>query len=112
MSISELIAQLNQGVTDFTQVITTIEAHYAFTPTEFKNGEQVNLADTNNGSCKIFAFAKLNDLSPQATLNAFGQYYAEDVLQNPNGEDHANIRNFMVTGWEGIEFKGQALKAL
>lgn len=111
MQPQELIEQLNQGPAEFSQVIETIDNHYQFTPTEFRNGSQVNAANTNNGSCKIFAFAKLHQLDPQSTLNAFGQYYTDDVLKNPDGDDHANIRNFMLTGWEGIEFSGEALQA-
>ncbi|MDX1796728.1 MAG: HopJ type III effector protein [Hydrogenovibrio sp.] len=111
MTVEQLISALNQHPVEFNDVMNVIEAHYDFTPTRFVNGEQVNEADTNNGSCKIFAFAQLNDLSPTATLNAFGRFYTEDVLQHPDGEDHANIRNFMKTGWEGIRFDQAALTA-
>ncbi|WP_188863865.1 HopJ type III effector protein, partial [Aliivibrio fischeri] len=45
------------------------------------------------------------------TLACFGQYYRHDVLENPQGDDHQNIRNFMVTGWAGVQFKTQALQA-
>lgn len=111
MTPTELIAQLNQHPVEFALVIATIESHYTFTPTEFRNGEQFNAANTNNGSCKIFAFAQLHQLSEQATLNAFGQFYTQDVLQNPKGDDHGNIRNFMKTGWSGVQFSGTALQA-
>jgi hypothetical protein len=30
-------------------------------------------------------------------------------LKNPAGTDHQNIRNFMKTGWNGIQFEGEAL---
>jgi len=104
-----LINALNKDSVDFKSVIQVIDSEYEFTPTEFNNGELVNKENTNNGSCKIFSFAKLNNLSEQATLNAFGDYYTVDVLQNPDKEDHQNIRNFMQSGWSGIDFKGQAL---
>ncbi len=110
MTIKTLIAQLNQGVIDFNKVITIIEENYNFTPTLFTNGNQTNLPNTNNGSCKIFYFALLHQLNKQATLNSFGKFYAVDVLQHPNGTDHANIRNFMQTGWLGVKFEGKALK--
>lgn len=109
MTISELIERLNLEVVTFETVMSVIDTHYAFTPTAFSNGNQHNEANTNNGSCKIFAFAKLNDLSQQATLNAFGEFYTEDVLKHPQGTNHANIRNFMVQGWSGIEFEQPAL---
>ena len=52
---------------------------------------------------------KLQNLSEEATLACFGAYYYEDVLKNPNGTDHQNIRNFMKTGWDGIAFYGSAI---
>ncbi len=107
--VTQLIQQLNQAPVDFKKVIEVIENYYSFTPTEFKNGQIINAANSNNGSCKIFAFGQLNQLSEQATLNAFGQFYTQDVLQNPDGDDHQNIRNFMHSGWQGITFTQQAL---
>lgn len=93
----------------FKEVIAYIDDHYNFTPTKFKNGNTVNEADQNNGSCKVFSFAKLNALSKQDTLNLFGEFYRKDVLKNPNGADHQNIRNFMEFGWDGISFESEAL---
>jgi hypothetical protein len=69
----------------------------------------LNDAGKNNGSCKLFSFARLNKLSPQQTLHCFGAYYRDDVLKHPEGTDHQNIRNFIKTGWAGIEFSGSAL---
>ena len=111
MTVQELIERLAQQPVAFTDVMALIDEHYDFTPTVFKNGEQVNSAGNNNGSCKVFAFGALHQLSEQATLNAFGEFYTKDVLTNPSGEDHANIRNFMRSGWAGIRFEGSALAA-
>lgn len=118
ITIEQLIQQLNQPLSqatksnpiDFNQVMQVIENEYEFTPTAFKNGELFNQANNNNGSCKIFSFGQLHNLTEQATLNAFGDFYTQDVLQNPTGDSHQNIRQFIKTGWSGIEFKGQALK--
>jgi HopJ type III effector protein len=96
----------------FEDTMAIIDALYTFTPCEFKNGDQINEAGQNSGSCKLFAFAQFQSLSPQQTLNCFGQYYRDDVCQNPDGQDHQNIRNFMISGWEGIEFKGTPLSPL
>ncbi|ATC95012.1 HopJ type III effector protein [Pseudoalteromonas tunicata] len=94
----------------FAQSIATIEHYYTFTPTQFSNGQLTNLAGQNNGSCKLFAFALLHQLTPVQTLNLFGDYYHQDVLQHPDGDDHQNIRNFMRFGWSGIIFEAQPLK--
>lgn len=93
----------------FKEVIAYIDEHYDFTPTKFKNGKTINEADQNNGSCKVFSFAKLNNLSKEEALNLFAAFYREDVLKNPEGTDHQNIRNFMEFGWDGIAFEGDAL---
>lgn len=115
MTIDELIEKINTrpDYINFTEVIETIESNYSYTPTRFINGKDsnptINEAGTNEGSCKIFAFAKLNRLDEKQTLACFGKYYREDVLDHPNNDDHANIRNFMQHGWEGIKFEGEAL---
>lgn len=96
---------------NFPEVISYIDENYSFTPTRFKNNKTINEANQNNGSCKIFSFARLKSLAPEQTLNLFGDYYRQDVLLNPEGTDHQNIRNFMESGWEGITFEGEALQA-
>ena len=94
----------------FNDVLSFIEEHYDFTPTPFKNGHIINEANQNNGSCKMFSFAKLNNLSQEETLFLFGDFYRNDVLKNPKASDHQNIRNFIAFGWEGISFEGEALR--
>ncbi|PHR85609.1 MAG: type III effector [Colwellia sp.] len=110
-SLATFLVQLKrpEPSIEFEQVMQVIADNYQYQPACFTNGELVNEIGTNEGSCKIFYFALLNKLSPQQTLACFGRYYREDVLANPSGNDHGNIRNFMRTGWQGIEFKAVAL---
>lgn len=96
---------------NFENTINTIDANYNFTPSEFKNGSLLNTADQNNGSCKIFAFAQLHNLTEHQTLHCFGDYYRVDVLKNPDNTDHQNIRNFIASGWSGISFNANPLTA-
>jgi hypothetical protein len=112
MNINTFLDKLKQTPTDiaFAETIATIEENYTFTPTAFKNGEQYNAAGENSGSCKLFAFALLQKLSTAETLACFGAYYFEEVLGDVNGTNHQNIRNFMKTGWDGIQFEGEALE--
>ena len=112
MEINTFLQQLrtNPDSIAFSDTIALIDAHYDFTPTAFKNGELQNEAGQNNGSCKLFAFAKLQNLTPQETLACFGAYYRDDVLKHPEATDHQNIRNFMKFGWTGIQYQGNALK--
>ena len=95
---------------DFKEVISFINKNYDFTPTKFTNGNTVNEANENNGSCKVFSFAKMKNLSKEETLFLFGEFYRSDVLKNPGASDHQNIRNFMEFGWAGISFEGKALR--
>jgi len=110
ISFLEQLEENPKSIT-FQDTINVIEENYDFEPTAFKNGNQQNDSGENNGSCKIFSFAKLQNLSKDATLACFGSYYFEDVLKNPDGNDHQNIRNFMQFGWDGIHFEGDALYA-
>ena len=107
-----IIQQLKQDPEniEFKDVISFIDEQYDFTPTPFKNGNTFNEANQNNGSCKVFSFAKSNNLSKEETLFLFGEFYRNDVLKNPEGNDHQNIRNFIEFGWEGISFEGEALR--
>ena len=94
---------------EFSETIAVIETNYDFTPTAFKNGEINKAVGENSGSCKLFAFAKIQEFSKEETLACFGRYYFEDVLQDPEGDGHQNIRNFIKTGFQGLKFEGEAL---
>lgn len=111
MKLNHFLEKLNtspESIT-FTDTMAVVEENYTFSETAFKNGDTHNETGKNSGSCKLFAFAKLNNLSKDHTLACFGDYYRKDVLKNPTGTDHANIRNFIKYDWEGIQFEGDAL---
>ena len=92
----------------FSETMQVIEENYNFKPTAFKNGNVENKAGENSGSCKVFAFAALQELTKQETLLCFGEHY-RNVLEDTNGTSHQNIRNFMQFGLEGLSFDNQAL---
>lgn len=112
MRIEEFINKLKTTPKnlEFSETMAVIEANHEFTPTAFKNGELQNNAGENSGSGKLFAFAKLQDFTKDETLACFGKFYFEDVLNDPNGTGHQNIRNFMKTGFESLIFNGEPLK--
>jgi hypothetical protein len=85
-------------------VIEMIDINYESGLIEFKNGDIVNKQGENEGSAKVLSYAALSELDKDTTLKLWGQYY-RDVLATPDGTDHANIRNFMKTGWEGVPFE-------
>jgi len=117
MSVELFIKKLSNRPNEiaFSETMALIGNYFDYTPSRFTNGvgdnQAVNEAGTNEGSCKIFALGKLLQLTEAQTLNCFGDYYRVDVLQHPGGSDHANIRNFMVHGWDGIAFDNVALQA-
>jgi len=111
MKTQDFLQKINQQPEEvvFADTMAVIEANYSFVPTTFKNGDTVNETGQNSGSCKLFTFADLQNLSKEQTLICFGEYYRNDVLKNPEGTDHQNIRNFMKYAWAGISFEGKAL---
>jgi hypothetical protein len=111
ITLVDFISQLdsNNETINFEQVMQVISENYNYLPATFTNGELVNKTGTNEGSCKIFYFAKLNGLTEQQTLACFGRFYRDDVVKNPQGNDHGNIRNFIQTGWDKIKFNSVVL---
>ena len=114
MSLESFLLKVKNNETlSFGETIEIITQYYDYIPAEFTNGlgddKAINAAGTNEGSCKIFAFSLLNKLNKQQTLGLFGDFYRKDVLQDPAGKGHQNIRNFMRDGWEGIVFNQAAL---
>lgn len=111
MTIDEFKVKLREAPQDisFSDTIGIIEANYDFIPTAFSNGNLENRKGQNSGSCKVFAFAKKQSLTKQEALACFGTYYFEEVLNNPESDNHQNIRNFMVTGFKGLSFNEEPL---
>jgi len=110
IQVNTLLEQLKNKAIAFKDVIAFIETHYQHQPTAFKNGDAYNQATQNQGSAKVFAFARLNGLDADDTLYLFAEHY-QSVLDHPDGTDHQNIRQFMANGWAGIIFEGEALVA-
>lgn len=97
MDIQSLLTQLDQSPETlvFKDIIAAIEAAYNFTPVAFHNNGLDNAEGENQGSCKVFAFAKLHNLSKDNTLALFAEHYFKGVLLTPDGNDHQNIRHFL-----------------
>ena len=110
MTMQQFKSKLKSNPTEitFTETMQIIEDNYIFTPTAFSNGDIKNKAGENAGSCKLFAFAKLHQLTKQETLFCFGEHYAT-ILEDENGTSHQNIRNFIKTGFDGLSFEGKVL---
>ena len=111
MNVETLLSTLNSSPEnlEFAEVMQVIDDNYRYTPTDFKCGDVQNIAGTNEGSCKILAFAKMHDVNAEDTPYLFGRFYRDDVVKNPNANDHANIRNFLTYGWAGVSFSTEPL---
>lgn len=110
MLLNELLLGLRQQTLDFEDTQAFIAANYDYQPSAFQNGNQHNAAGSNEGSCRIFAFGLINLLSEEDILLCFGRFY-RDVLASPEGTDHNNIRQFMISGLAGLSFDEPALVA-
>jgi hypothetical protein len=115
ISLEHFLDKVKNGeAKSFHETMLVITENYYYHPTAFSNGQGdkavKNPPGTNEGSCKIFAFAQLHGLDKEQTLSLFGDFYRVDVLQNLDGDNHHNIRNFMTFGWDGIKFEGKALE--
>lgn len=117
-SEAALLSHLARNPDDIevSRVLAVIEAHYAHTPTRFCIGEGDlavdNPSDKNQVACRILAFARRHNLDVASTLACFGHYYRDEVVADPQGTRHANIRAFMQHGWSGVHFHGDALRPL
>jgi hypothetical protein len=114
MSLNTFLKKIHDNTpVSFNETIAVITDNYHYQASEFSNGlnerRLINSIGTNEGSCKIFAFALLHQLTESETLNLFGDYYRVDVLTDSNGSGHQNIRNFMRDGWQGIVFNNEVL---
>lgn len=96
--------EMNADELKFEDVIELIDTHYEYGLIEFKNGDIVNKQGENEGSAKLLSYAALSGMDKETTLKLWGQYYRE-VLKDPSGTSHQNIRNFMKYGWEGVPFE-------
>ena len=52
---------------------------------------------------------KAQSLTKEEALACFGAFYFEEVLNDPTGTGHQNIRNFMNHGFDGLAINGTAL---
>lgn len=113
MTVTEAVrihlASLAAGHADFDDTLALIERYFDYQATGFRNGPLVNAPGENAGSCRVFALGQICNLSETDTLALFAQHY-QQVLDEPAGTSHGNIRQFISTGWSGIEFEGRPLR--
>ncbi|MFC3678595.1 HopJ type III effector protein [Bacterioplanoides pacificum] len=97
------LQQLHNDDHVFASTLEFIETWFDFTPSAFNNGEVVNAADQNQGSCKVFALAHQLELTQEQALRCFGEHY-RDVLATPDVDNHHNLRRLLKEGLSNIQF--------
>lgn len=103
------LASVEAGHGQFADTLGLVEQFFQYQPTPFSNGPLKNAAGENEGSCRVFALAQHCNLNESDTLRLFAEHY-QQVLDEPTGESHGNIRQFMTTGWSGIRFDSIPLR--
>jgi HopJ type III effector protein len=106
--LGRFLSSVDSGDHLFAGTLSFIATYYNYQPQAFRNGDMENAAGENEGSCKTLGLAKLEGLNDRQALMAFGEYY-RGVLANPEGTDHANIRNLILYGLAGVSFDHQPL---
>jgi hypothetical protein len=94
---------LTNGKNVFADTLSFISANFEYTARRFYNGGTDSAAGANEGSCKVFSLGRLVGLSKQEVLLSFGEHYRQ-VVGDPDGTSHGNIRAFMKHGWGGVHF--------
>lgn len=108
MKTEELLVKSKANQLQFQNVLDHIAANYTYSPAAFQNGNVKNAVTENQGSAKVLYFANLHNLSHADTLLLFAEHY-QNVLDDPAGEGHQNIRQFMANGWNGVFFDAVVL---
>ena len=109
MTQEAYLEELRSGaIMDFDDLMALIDDNFNYTPASFTNGDLQNASDENQGSAKLFCFGAVHQLTQLEVLHCFGQHY-QTVLNNPEDDSHANIRNFISYGWEGLKFDSPVL---
>lgn len=103
------LAALDAGRNDFEDTLALIERYFEYSASGFHNGPLYNGPEENQGSCKLLALGQFCNLTEAQTLSCFGRHYRQ-VLDDPAGTSHGNIRQFMATGWSGIRFDQTPLR--
>jgi hypothetical protein len=111
MTLNDLLAAVysDSKTLAFADVLSAIDAEFDFTPSAFVNGELKNSETENQGSCKVLCFAHKAGLSEGHAVRLFAEHY-RDVLADPKGDSHQNIRQFMKHGWHKVSFEKKPLQ--
>ncbi len=101
----ELLAQLEAGSAIFTDVLSFIEARYTYTPTAFKNGQQRNAANENQGSAKVCFFCATQWLRSGANPQPICRTLCFKYLQHLMELIIKISASLCSTGWDGVQFE-------
>ena len=106
--LADFRARLRHKDHPFAATLAFIAEHYHYQPSAFTNGPLSNAAGQNEVSCKVLGLALLEHFSLDEALLAFGEHYRQ-VLGDPAGSDHGNIRALLAHGLVGVTLAQQPL---
>jgi hypothetical protein len=108
-ALANFLAAIESDAHQFAATLAFINAWFDFMPTGFRNGTVVNNREQNQGSCRVLAFALLQQLSASQALKCFGEHY-RDVLATPGKDNHHNLRRVQAEGLSDIQFDQPPLR--
>ncbi|KAJ1637914.1 HopJ type III effector protein-domain-containing protein [Pavlovales sp. CCMP2436] len=91
------------GSVMFAETLEAIDQAFEFFGTKFVNGAVSSTSSENEGSSKVLSLSQLVGMTTDETLVCFGEHY-RDVVADPSGSSHANVRALMTTGLEAVLF--------
>lgn len=97
------------GSSDFQSFLKLVDSIFDTSPTRFINGELEDAGWKYLWSLKVLTIALMLWLSTDQALRLFGEHY-ESVQNNPEWDDHQNIRNLDRVWIEWVKIYGVPFK--
>ena len=94
---------------EFTDTMAVIDELYEFTETEFKNGNLLNKAGENSGSCKLFALVNVQPLKHGVNYKPVCWWFVKSVIRiNCRSFGQITVKPFVIrrcwTLWKRFSF--------
>lgn len=108
MTLTDFRARLRSEHHLFTDTLAFIAEHYSYTPSAFDNGSVSNGRSRTKVPARPWASPSSRASASRKPCWPSAKHYRA-VRDNPEGDDHANIRALQQTGLAGVHFERQPL---
>ncbi|MBT3727100.1 hypothetical protein HOG21_05480 [bacterium] len=92
--IRNLLLEAKEAET-FDDFIAFVDKYFMLISTGFNNNGLKNNKFKNEGSLKVLAFAKYCKMTDVTEIAGLFKGYYKDVLKDPKGDNHQNIRHLI-----------------